>query len=56
MNQLIIFDAEINRESRRFSIETKPTDAYYIKIVLLRGGAKIVKDVSMEEVLKGAGK
>lgn len=52
MNRLIIFDATINEEPKRLSVEVKPEDSFDVQVVLLKGGTTIVKEVSTEEVLK----
>ena len=50
MNQLIIFDATLNEESKRLSVEVKPKDSLDVQVVLLRGGATIVKEIPMSEL------
>ena len=43
--KVIIFDARFNGELKRLAIQVAKDESYWVGIVLLRGGATIVKEI-----------
>ena len=45
LQKVIIFDARFNGELKRLAIQASKEESYWVGIVLLRGGATIVKEI-----------